>query len=415
MKLNRRTVAVVATGVVCVLGSFLIGACQGQMAPMGMADYAPAQASLNSEMGAGHVARRRMATVATGAAPTAGVAEGAAAPQTDPARTDRLVVYSAEMHLVVDRIYENLNRIKTLAKKLGGHLQSMDGKSITVKVPAGRFNEAVEAVEQMGQVVHKQIAGVDVTDKMRDLRIRLDNAQRMRDRLLKLLDRIEKVEEALKVEKELERLTETIELLKGKIQYVEQSVAFSTLTVRLNSPVPQVQARLEQNLPFRWVLSLGRDLSPGPQGELRRGGLFSSGVGFTLPAGYIRYYEAKTLTRAMSAEGIIVRVTRHENFAGGDLAFWAPMIRKVLASQESINVKEMQEVELGTGLDARVLVGSKPIHGKTYGYMLGIAVEGRHVHIFEAWGPAKAFDTDREKLEKSFKSLYVGGFFPKLW
>jgi hypothetical protein len=55
-------------------------------------------------------------------------------------------------------------------------------------------------------VKDKNIAGEDVTEEYRDLEIRLDSAEKTRQRYLELLNKAERVKEILKIEKELERL-----------------------------------------------------------------------------------------------------------------------------------------------------------------------------------------------------------------
>ncbi|NBC05864.1 MAG: DUF4349 domain-containing protein [Bacteroidetes bacterium] len=52
-------------------------------------------------------------------------------------------------------------------------------------------------------------------------------------RYLELLDLAETVDEILKVGKELERLNETIDLLKGKMNRIDQLDAYATITVNL--------------------------------------------------------------------------------------------------------------------------------------------------------------------------------------
>jgi hypothetical protein len=143
----------------------------------------------------------------------------AQAPELDPARSKRLVVYNGVIDVVVHRISDSLARIKTTVEDMGGYMQEMTANSITLKIPADKFAAAIEEVGKLGEVTQKDIKGTDVTDQMRDLDIRLKNALQMRERLVKLLERADKVEDALKIEKELQRITETIQHPHRSLQF----------------------------------------------------------------------------------------------------------------------------------------------------------------------------------------------------
>jgi len=72
----------------------------------------------------------------------------------------------------------------------------------------------------------------------------------VRKRLEALLSKSEKMEDTIKLEQELERVTQTIELIKGKLQYMQDQIAFSTIRVDLNSPRPQAASGTIAALPF---------------------------------------------------------------------------------------------------------------------------------------------------------------------
>jgi len=326
------------------------------------------------------------------------------APSADPERGG-MVIYNAVVHVVVERIAESLERVRSTAVAMGGYLQEMETDSVTVKVPVARFQEALAAVDKLGEVTHREIKGTDVSETMRDLAIRLKNAEEVRSRLVKMLDRAEKMDDALKIEKELERVTEGIELLKGKIRYLENGVAFSTLTVRLNSPVPQ--KAVAGALPFPWVERLATEVTQGARpepGYWTRGG---QGPAFDLPEGYVRYADEGGSVRAMSADGVLVRVERRDNCEGGKAEFWAKLIRRTLVERRALAVGDAATLKLKSGAEARLLVGSKEVGGKETGYLLAVAADRKSVYTVEAWGPREAFVADRAKIDKAIQSLRV--------
>jgi hypothetical protein len=182
------------------------------------------------------------------------------APETKPKEAhDRLILYTAEMGIAVFRVEEKIEDIRKKIGDWGGYLVSMDSNQIVFRVPAEIFEEALEALGQMGDVTYRNVQGTDVTEEFMDLQIRLKNSEAVRDRLLELLSQAKTINESLQVEHELERITEKIELMKGRIKYLSEAALYSKITVHLavkkkaKKPIPPVYA------PFRWIQEIGLD------------------------------------------------------------------------------------------------------------------------------------------------------------
>ena len=316
----------------------------------------------------------------------------------------RVVIYSAALSLVVPDVARAQQAIQTTAQTQGGYLQEMDSGSITVRVPAGRFQGALAAMEKLGEVTQRRIKSQDITEEMRDLTIRLDNAEQTRRRLLELIEKSQKVEDTVKIERELERVTETVELLKGKIRYYQSQVAFSTIKVELNSPLAQQQA--VRQIPFAWVRELGDGLLGGGVAQQPRDPSWTEhGPHLQLPKSFIRYYADEDSTQAMSGEDVFIKVQRHENYKGGDLEFWWALARRALVENRAVAVDQQPEVTLANKARGRMLIGKRDLGGKSYGYVLGLVAGKHEVWAFEAWGPAAAFDARRADLEMSLRSM----------
>jgi hypothetical protein len=267
-------------------------------------------------------ASERVAAAKVAPAP---VADALNAPPPDPAvapAVDRVVIYTGHIQLVVSDIARTLDAIQAYATSNGGYLQETDGKSITIRIPAKRFNDTFNWVARQGEVVQRQVKSQDVTEELRDLKLRLENAEHTRTRLLDILSKSTKTEDTLKIEAELQRITETIELLKGKLVALNSQVAFSTLTVALNSPLPQNQ--LVAQIPFDWVRRLGEGVLSGSASPYARSSRRDRReIRIDVPKSYIRYYDADETSELMSADGVVVRIHKHDNYKGGDLDFWS--------------------------------------------------------------------------------------------
>ena len=159
----------------------------------------------------------------------------------------RLIIRTADMSLVVTDTEDAMKRIAAMAEQNGGWVVSsnvfqydenaMSG-NITIRVPAEGFNSALEALQAMAVEVQSiNTSGQDVTEEYVDLSSRLANLEATAERVRGFLDETENVEEALAVNQELSRLEGEIEVIKGRMKYLSESAAFSTISVQLTPDV----------------------------------------------------------------------------------------------------------------------------------------------------------------------------------
>jgi len=105
------------------------------------------------------------------------------------------------------------------------------------------------------------VSGEDVTAEFVDLQSQLRNLEATRDRLMTFLDRSETVEEALMVNQSLSDIQGQIERAKGRMQYLQQSAALSSLSVSLRSrPAPSPIVEPEGWQPLEVARGALRDL-----------------------------------------------------------------------------------------------------------------------------------------------------------
>lgn len=191
------------------------------------------------------------------------IAPAAAAPQVEQSPTlsvidPRKVIYSGLFTVVVDSAAASVKAAKSLAESLGGYMQHMTQTSITIRVPAEKFNQTIGKIEQMGQVSDKSIDAQDVTEQYVDLELRMRNARALLTKLEKLLAKAERIEDILAIEKELARVRTQIEQLEGKINAMSSRIAYSTITVRFIE-IEHAPGELKVRLPFWWLRTLGAE------------------------------------------------------------------------------------------------------------------------------------------------------------
>jgi hypothetical protein len=112
--------------------------------------------------------------------------------------------------------------------------------TITIGVPVDQFERAIRRLRDLAvQVVDETASGQDVTDEYVDLQSRLENLEATRDRIREFLDQARNVDEALLVNEELAAVEAQIEQVQGRMNYLFDRSAFSTITVQIDPELPE--------------------------------------------------------------------------------------------------------------------------------------------------------------------------------
>ena len=143
----------------------------------------------------------------------------------------RKIITSAEIRMAVENVDSTNIRISNLLESYEGYASEMGTTQSIIRIKVKFFDAFLTELLTYGTIKEKNIHGLDVTDEYMDNEIRLENAQKSRDRYLELLNKAETVEEILQVEKELERLNETIDMIKGRMNRLMHLSDFATITI----------------------------------------------------------------------------------------------------------------------------------------------------------------------------------------
>ncbi len=159
--------------------------------------------------------------------------------------TDRKVTKNGEIRLLVKDAEETAEKINQTTITLGGFIQNQNIRevkdntksgTITVKVPADKFDEAINTFKNLGiKLENININAKDVTDQYIDLEAQLKNLQAEEQRYLEVLNRAYSVEDILKVSQYLSRVRGQIERLQGQLIYLDRQIDMSTITVYLTA------------------------------------------------------------------------------------------------------------------------------------------------------------------------------------
>lgn len=152
----------------------------------------------------------------------------------------RLLVRDADLTYEVgsEEVEQSLRgRLRETSRALGGYVTSEYGRSMVMRLPAARVDEALAGLEALGTVTRRSVRVQEVTAQHTDLSIRIHNAQRLRARLQALLAEAKDVKEMLEVERELARVTQELELHEGSLRLLRDRIALSTITISFEDVV----------------------------------------------------------------------------------------------------------------------------------------------------------------------------------
>lgn len=166
----------------------------------------------------------------------------------DVTAIEPLVIRNATLTLVVDDPGKTADEIGKMAEQFGGFVvysnvfQSSSGTSsgsvirasVSVRVPVERLDDALERIQNDAiEVREKRISGEDVTQQFTDLQSRLRNLESAEEQLLVIMEAALETEDVLRVFNDLRQVREDIEVIKGQMNYFEDSARLSLINVEL--------------------------------------------------------------------------------------------------------------------------------------------------------------------------------------
>ncbi|MCX2679254.1 DUF4349 domain-containing protein [Galbibacter sp. EGI 63066] len=114
-----------------------------------------------------------------------------------------------------------------------------ESNTVVIRVPADNFDSLLkDATQGIERFDSKEINVKDVTEEFLDIQARLKTKKELEKRYLELLKQAKDVTEILEVEKQIGQLRSDIESIEGRLQYLQDRVSFSTLTMTFYERIP---------------------------------------------------------------------------------------------------------------------------------------------------------------------------------
>lgn len=158
---------------------------------------------------------------------------------------NRVIIYTGNISLVVKDTREAMTAITNLTTEQGGYVSASNvyqaGEvprgSITIRVPAERYLDTLEKLRALAVRVEAENSGTeDVSEEFTDLQARKANLEVTEKALQQLLEerqRVGSTSDILEVYRELTGVRGQIEEIEGRLRYLANKAALSTITVDL--------------------------------------------------------------------------------------------------------------------------------------------------------------------------------------
>ncbi|MGJ9383914.1 DUF4349 domain-containing protein [Salipaludibacillus sp. CF4.18] len=166
---------------------------------------------------------------------------------------DQMIIYTGELSIIVDNYTDTQSLIEEEIAQYGGFIaetsvyqhgenESQSGY-ITVRIPQKYFYPFLNELEANSiEVLEKSTNGNDVTEEFVDLDSRLKSKEIVEERLTSFLENAENTEDLLVISQDLSEVQEEIEQLVGRMNYLEDRVSLSTVTVHMEERAVNVSS-----------------------------------------------------------------------------------------------------------------------------------------------------------------------------
>lgn len=149
----------------------------------------------------------------------------------------RSLVRTAQLTVEADDPVAATRKVRTavagVAGTVGQESSTDTGAQMTVRVPADRLDQLIDAIGGFGHVTNRSAQVVDATEDVVDLDARVASQRASVERVRALLAQARSIGDVVSVESELTRREADLDSLTGRLAALKDQVALSTLTVDL--------------------------------------------------------------------------------------------------------------------------------------------------------------------------------------
>jgi hypothetical protein len=161
-------------------------------------------------------------------------------------KMSKKMIYTARINLTVPNYKDTKTKLEALVERHGGYMVNSSEKSshtirgdFTYRIPQAQFDPFIKEIPKLTKSSSPsiQINGNDVSEEMVDLESRLKAKQVMESRLLDFMNKATKTSDLLSISTQLNQTQEEIEQIKGRLNYLNNKVDFSTVHLTIEQAV----------------------------------------------------------------------------------------------------------------------------------------------------------------------------------
>lgn len=159
----------------------------------------------------------------------------------------RQLIKEGNISFECENVLHTKAAVEEICKSLGAYTSSEGQDSYgehltyrqTIRVPSAKFDTLLSHLEKLAiKIESKDISTRDVTEEFIDLDTRLKTKKELEDRYREILKQAHNVQEVLAVEREIGNVRSEIESMEGRLNYLKDRIALSTLTINYYQLVP---------------------------------------------------------------------------------------------------------------------------------------------------------------------------------
>ncbi|MFC4735167.1 DUF4349 domain-containing protein [Bacillus daqingensis] len=181
--------------------------------------------------------------------------ESEEAPTAD--QTGQMVIYNGEISVEVNDFDTMQAAIQEQVDARGGYVvesnveqagenEERSGRMV-VRIPHEDFHPFLQELESASAtVLERSTSGNDVSEEYVDLESELRAQEAVEERLLSFLEDAETTEDLLAISQDLDEVQSEIERVTGRMNYLENQVAYSTVTIQIQERAVQLDQLQDQ-------------------------------------------------------------------------------------------------------------------------------------------------------------------------
>ncbi|TAF76028.1 MAG: DUF4349 domain-containing protein [Bacteroidetes bacterium] len=165
--------------------------------------------------------------------------------------TEQKIIKTASVRFQVEDFKKSAEKLKRIAKDFGGintsYNENNNGYNIeasfVVRITNSKFDTLLNALQAESIYLNfKNINAEDVTEEFIDIESRLKNKKAVEQKYLEILKKAAKIDDILAVENQIRIIREEIEAKEGRLKYLKDRVAYSTINLTFYQNLENTQA-----------------------------------------------------------------------------------------------------------------------------------------------------------------------------